>query len=180
MLLYLYNPGREMTDLATSELVAGRGGRDMLKRLQRRFDRTLIFISIGEDLPTRERRVELSPRKDHFGLPLNLIRRPPDSDYLVRSRRRVVADLERRLRPLGAQVVSVQPSGQGAHQLGTCFMGDREGVVDPDQRHKRFENLYVAGGSSFPTSTASHPTLTIAALAIRLGRHLAGGSLERP
>jgi len=51
-------------------------------------------------------------------------------------------------------------------------MGEREGVVDPDQRHHRVENLYVSGGSSFPTYSAAHPTLTIAALAIRLGRHL--------
>ncbi len=48
-----------------------------------------------------------------------------------------------------------------------------EGVVDENLRHHRIGNLYVAGGSAFPTYSALHPTVTIAALAVRLGRHLA-------
>jgi choline dehydrogenase-like flavoprotein len=56
--------------------------------------------------------------------------------------------------------------------LGTCFMGP-DGVVDENLRHHRLRNLYMAGGSSFPTHSALHPTTTIAALAVRLGRHLA-------
>jgi choline dehydrogenase-like flavoprotein len=47
-----------------------------------------------------------------------------------------------------------------------------DGVVDKNLRHHRVENLYLAGGSAFPTYSALHPTTTIAALAIRLGRHL--------
>jgi len=52
-------------------------------------------------------------------------------------------------------------------------MGEADGVVDPDLRHHEVAGLYVAGGSAFPSYGAAHPTLTIAALAIRLGRHLA-------
>ena len=47
-------------------------------------------------------------------------------------------------------------------------------MVDPDMRHLEIENLFVAGGSAFPTYSAAHPTLTIAALALRLGDLLAG------
>jgi choline dehydrogenase-like flavoprotein len=48
-----------------------------------------------------------------------------------------------------------------------------EAVVDRDLRHHQVENLFVAGGSAFPTYSPAHPTLTISALAIRLGDHLA-------
>ena len=45
-------------------------------------------------------------------------------------------------------------------------------MVDADLRHLDVENLWVAGGSCFPAYSAAHPTLTIAALAIRLSDHL--------
>jgi choline dehydrogenase-like flavoprotein len=54
-------------------------------------------------------------------------------------------------------------------------MGD-DGVVDENLRHHELDNLYVVGGSAFPTYSALHPTVTIAALGVRLGRHLAGVS----
>jgi len=173
LLVYPYNPGRLVTDDLMDALIDGSQGRALQRRLRERFDRTLVLDTLGEDLPRRERSVELSPRKDSFGLPLNRIRYPADSKYLERTRESVYADLERRLAPLGAKIEKTFPVAQGAHQLGTCYMGKRDGVVDPDQRHHRFENLYVAGGSSFPSYSAHHPTLTISALGIRLGRHLA-------
>jgi choline dehydrogenase-like flavoprotein len=37
------------------------------------------------------------------------------------------------------------------------------------------ENLYVAGSSVFPTGGFSNPTMTIVALAKRLGEHVQGG-----
>jgi choline dehydrogenase-like flavoprotein len=52
-----------------------------------------------------------------------------------------------------------------------------QGVVDPDGRVHGTGNLFVAGGSVFPTVGAANPTLTIVALAMRLADHLrrAGG-----
>jgi len=58
--------------------------------------------------------------------------------------------------------------------LGALRMGqDRDAVVDPDLRHVRYENLFIAGGAVFPTVAAAGPTLTIAGLALRLGQMLA-------
>ncbi|HEY7113493.1 MAG TPA: GMC family oxidoreductase [Thermoanaerobaculia bacterium] len=57
------------------------------------------------------------------------------------------------------------------HHLGTTKMSDdpKRGVVDRHARVHGVENLSIAGGSVFPTGGISNPTLTILALAIRLG-----------
>jgi choline dehydrogenase-like flavoprotein len=47
-------------------------------------------------------------------------------------------------------------------------------VVDPDCKLHGVGNVYLAGGSVFPTSGCANPTFTIVALAIRLAEHLRG------
>jgi len=160
--------------------VSERGGRRGRARageeLRRRFARSLLLDTLGEELPLPERRVELSPTHDALGLPKNRVRYGPDSPYLKEGRRVMYRDLEERLRPLGARLVREERTGEGAHQLGTCFAGRDDGVVDGDLRHHRLRNLYVVGGSAFPSYGAHHPTLTICALALRLGAHLTHGA----
>jgi choline dehydrogenase-like flavoprotein len=60
------------------------------------------------------------------------------------------------------------------HYLGTTRMGTdpESSVVNPDLRVHSVDNLYVAGGSVFPTSGCANPTMTIVALSIRLAEHL--------
>ena len=62
----------------------------------------------------------------------------------------------------------------GAHHLGTTRMSDDpdKGVVDRDCKVHGSTNLFVAGGSVFPTGGAVQPSLTIAAIALRLADHL--------
>jgi choline dehydrogenase-like flavoprotein len=172
MLLHPENPGWPVRGWLTDAVTAGRSGEGLQRELRDRFERTLVLDLLGEDLPSPDRYVELSPNKDSFGIPLNRINYPPDSDYLDRSRAFVYEAIERRLAPVGARIVSAEPAGEGAHLLGSCHMSDDAGVVDRNLRHHQVANLYVAGGSAFPTYSAAHPTLTIAALATRLGRHL--------
>jgi Choline dehydrogenase and related flavoproteins len=45
-------------------------------------------------------------------------------------------------------------------------------VVDMNLRIHGLKNIYVVGSAVFPTGGAAQPTLTIAALAIRLTDHL--------
>ena len=58
----------------------------------------------------------------------------------------------------------------GAHATSTCRMSasDSDGVVDRDLRVHGVENLFVCSNAVFPNVTAVNPTLTVAALAVRL------------
>ncbi len=83
---------------------------------------------------------------------------------------------------LGAtDVQRLGPSTDSAVMGGTCRMGDdpKTSVVDRNLRSHDHPNLYLIGSATFPTITASPPTLTIAAFALRAGlairTGLAGG-----
>src|SRR5271170_335049 len=56
------------------------------------------------------------------------------------------------------------------HYIGTTRMhrDSNSGVVDENCRVHGVSNVYVSGSSVFPTSGAFNPTLTIAALSLRL------------
>jgi choline dehydrogenase-like flavoprotein len=60
------------------------------------------------------------------------------------------------------------------HHMGTTRMHENpaRGVVDADCRVHGISNLWIAGSSVFPTSGCANPTLTLVALALRLGDRL--------
>ncbi len=62
------------------------------------------------------------------------------------------------------------------HPLGTARAGadPAQAVVDPDLQVHDVRGLYVADGSAVPSSPQVNPQVTIMALAVRLGRALAG------
>jgi choline dehydrogenase-like flavoprotein len=138
-----------------------------------------------EQAPEPERRVTLSTRKDHLGRPLPHVRffiSEGELESLHRSEQLVANELARaglgRLRsarelaPLGDLAAALHPSAH--HHLGTTRMHDdpRRGVTDANGRLHGLRNVFVAGGSVFPTSGYVNPTLTIVALAARLAAHL--------
>lgn len=92
--------------------------------------------------------------------------------------RRVVAGL-------GGAIINEGWGGLGgvAHEVGTLRMarsrgkyaeenGRQPGVVDENLRFVEHPRLFACDLSVFPTSPAANPTLTLAALAIRLADHL--------
>ena len=77
---------------------------------------------------------------------------------------------------LGEDGLGLQTAALGgvAHEVGTLRMaGDGTGVVDADLKFLDYDNLYICDNSVFPTSPAANPSLTLAALALRLAEHLA-------
>ena len=77
--------------------------------------------------------------------------------------------------PIVGGDLGLQTGGLGgvAHEVGTLRLGQAgQAVVDPDLRFNGHDNLYVCDLSVFPTSPAANPSLTLAALALRLGQHI--------
>ncbi len=78
--------------------------------------------------------------------------------------------------PLPGGNLNLNEAGLGgvAHEVGTLRMGPNPAtsVVDPNLKFHTYNNLYACDLSVFPTSPAANPTLTLAALAIRLANHL--------
>lgn len=68
--------------------------------------------------------------------------------------------------------ISAQHIG-GYHHMGTTRMADdpTRGVVDRHGRVHGIANLHIVGSSTFPTGGWANPTVTIAALALRMGDH---------
>jgi choline dehydrogenase-like flavoprotein len=175
-LITTHNPGIGMSRAVVEGLVRGHGGRRVRADAIREWRHTLVFDALFEDVPLASRRITLASAKDDLGLPRLSVAYGPPTPYESAAVGVVRDHLERRLAPLGVQDVRVSRGPAGGHSLGTCRMGDGDdGVVDGDLRHLDVENLFIVGGSAFPTYSPNFPTLTLAALAVRLGDALARG-----
>jgi len=70
-------------------------------------------------------------------------------------------------------LISTHPIGGYHHMGGTRMsMSPKMGVVNADCKLHDSPNLYIAGSGVFPTGGWANPTITIMALALRLGGHL--------
>ena len=138
--------------------------------------------SIMEHLPNRDSRVLLQEdARDQFGKPRLAVRLEiqPNDLRTVRALAEQVGmglaetDLARFKIDGGVYEGGLSLGGH-CHQMGTTRMAERarDGVVDADCRVHGTENLYVSGSSVFPTGGGVNPTLTIVALALRLGEHI--------
>lgn len=73
----------------------------------------------------------------------------------------------------------LESAKDGAHQVGTIRMGEREGeaVVDGNCRAFGVPNLFVVSTAVLPTSGQANPTLTAVQLGLRLADGILTGSL---
>ena len=135
-----------------------------------------------EQPPDPENRVTLLPETDKLGLPRTGIRwrwgaASRDNAY----RMATMMDDVFQVAGMGKVRVLAHPrvSPSGHHHLGATRMHDdpKSGVVDAQCRVHGLDNLFVCGSSVFPTGGYANPTLTIVALALRLGDHLRSSCL---
>ncbi|WP_059413843.1 FAD-dependent oxidoreductase [Cupriavidus basilensis] len=140
--------------------------------------------AIVEAEPDPHSRVTLCDQRDRLGLPRVRVHWRVGS-LVQRTFDRTFALLADELQRSGVAQVTLDPPTEGQpwpaslegtwHHMGTTRMHDspRSGVVDRNCRVHGLANLYVAGSSVFPTVGANFPTITIAALSLRLGEHIA-------
>lgn len=127
-----------------------------------------------EPLPQENNRVTVdADRKDPLGLPL------PRVDYRLSEYvetglkywQKFADDL---VEKMGGKTTSHYVAHSSHHPTGTLRMGanPRLSVVDANCRSHDHPNLYITGASVFPAMGTANPTLTIAALSLRLAEHL--------
>lgn len=135
----------------------------------------IYLLCLAEDLPDPENRVEVYRRRtDRFGVPIaRAVHRYHRRDR--EARRALYGEAARILRQAGAWLRIRKPIDTYSHAVGTCRFGNdpRRAVLDPWCNFFGVPNLYVVDGSFMPTSGGVNPSLTIAANALRVGRHLA-------
>ena len=129
----------------------------------------------SEDLPSPDNRVVLD---EHNGIEL---RYTPNNEE---GHKRLLEKLKKITHDIGTDFVVMPkhgflsqriPLAGVAHQVGTARFGKdpKTAVVGINCKAHDVDNLYVVGGSFFPSSSAVNPALTIIANALRVGEHIA-------
>jgi len=155
-------------------------GESLKKAIENKVTRMIRFSYSTEMLPQESNRVELDPNKVD---PISQIPRPKinfvidtEGKYNQKAFESAGSVLTKMFHHLKIPKTNfhVQAdnkifSGAG-HIMGTMRMGNHshDSVVDKNLRTHDHENLFIISSGVFPTSGTANPTLTIAALAIRL------------
>jgi choline dehydrogenase-like flavoprotein len=153
-------------------------GDDHLDRVAEQSTQHLSLNGIIEQLPDPENTISVDRTKvDNHG---NAV---PEIDYSVGDRtqkklKRAEGILVDILEELGATEIESEFPPENPftayHHMGVTRMGTdpAESVVTPQLQTHDLSNLYISSSGVFVTGGASNPTLTIAALTLRLADHL--------
>jgi choline dehydrogenase-like flavoprotein len=171
----VFNPGHlPVTYFVQEALAKGLTGNKLREDVADQYPRQIIMNFLLEDIPDPARHIRIGNPAGELKIPETEIFYTNHSRYVHDARAKLLAALPDYVSDLGVEkMVPGELEDNTGHLLGTCRMGSNAtGVVDGDLRYHEADNLYVLGASAFPTYSPSNPTLTIAALAIRLGTTL--------
>jgi choline dehydrogenase-like flavoprotein len=171
--------GEMITGNLDAPLEADEWGDRLFERVTERWsDRRIALHAWVEQFPNQANRVTLDRSKmDEHGDPV------PEVSLTFGDRtRRTLERAESVLRSILAEldasdvraVSSPDSPGVAAHHIGGLRMGTspEESVVRPTLRTHDLSNLYISSSGVFVTAGAANPTLTIAALTLRLADRL--------
>jgi choline dehydrogenase-like flavoprotein len=156
---------------------APRWGAGYKRALREEANHRMTITSFVTQLPLATNRVDLDPDvKDEWGLPamrITSMHHADDRKNMEFFREKSIEILE----AAGAKKVWAPPVSEsrgGAHNRGTCRMGDDPKTSVVDKYHKAHDvpNLFIVDGSNFVTGGRNHPTMTIEALAFRASEHI--------
>lgn len=127
------------------------------------------FVAVAETEPREQNRVDVVPGEvDQYGLPIPRV----TFSYSDNDRRLQAHSLKSMSAVLeAAGGYDLWTSTDTSHLMGTCRMGSDpdSSVVNADGRSWDIPNLWICDGSLFPTCGGVNPSLTIQALACRMG-----------
>jgi len=149
-------------------------GQVLKNNLKEKVTRQFRISFLSEMKPLPENRVTLSPILD-FGIPRPKIDFRVD-DYTLNGFDKIAEVMKSILLALGSKLEDIKlpdhttPFMPAGHIMGTCRMGNdpHDSVVDKNCRSHENKNLFIAGSSVFPTGGTANPTLTLAALSLRI------------
>lgn len=170
-------PAHSPNELARKFNRQGLRGQNLGYAVRDHLSRQMLLVTNCEELPLIGNRVQLSRSCDPNGM-----QRPKLdfelSQYTHESIEHSVLLHTKIFKALGASSVNHVKSGNDpAYVAGTVRMGKtaRTSCVDGNLKYHDVHNLHVVGSAVFPTCGSAPPTLTIAALSLRLrlAHHLA-------
>lgn len=169
------NRGLPNYDIAGA-MIAGKTRKEIDKELSG--SRQQELQAFMEEMGRYENRITLLPGKNRFGLPKMKIEFHRTAEAEANGQM-WLRKMEKIIEKMGYTVIKeksiIQDPG-GHHLTGTCRMSEtaKDGVTDRNMRVHGMNNLYICSNAAFPSGSAVNPTLTLAAMAFRLGDHLTG------
>ena len=169
--------GSLMRDILTRELFAQTTAAEADGSIRRRFTEawrsTLDLWFLVETQPLATQTVSID-RIEPTGQAVPKISLAYPS-YFAACVERLLQYTSKRLKQGTAVHVGSMPTS--FHWLGSTRMGTgpEESCVDASLRYHDLDNLFVLSTSVFPSASSANPTLTLAALALRLGDQLGTG-----
>ncbi len=172
--LHLWN-GSSVAGVSEEAIKEGLTGKELAIAVRDRAAKRCAISNFHEQLPDPENRLTLSAdQMDPMGLPRPSIHYRID-DYVRNSAQHTAGVFRDIVDKLGATLVSIEDGSDGFrpnnHIMGGTIMGDdpSDSVVGPECRTHDHRNLFIASSSVFASGACVNSTLTIAALALRIG-----------